>query len=239
MFASMHDTAQELRNTVGRFLERTGISPSKLGRKAVNNPSFVFRLLKGSSPRLKTADRVLKAMGLEPIGPRFRREMKAYLTITGANRSAPGREVLNDTSFVRRVLKGSSSPELKTVDRVRDWMRQSTNAEEWRLIETAAAASDDASAGDDGDRLFPDPGEAPYMIPCEVASVLNVTERTLGRWRDEGRGPEFYQDGRFVRYARAKVDLWMRSIERSSSSDPGKPPPERGTDEPLFSPESG
>ncbi len=236
MFERMHDTAQDLRNTVRRFLKRTGISPSKLGRAAVKNPSFVFRLLKGSSPRLKTADRVLKAMGLEPIGPRFRREMEAYLKITGANRSAPGREVLKDTSFVKRVLKGRS-PQLKTMDRVRDWMRQSTNVEEWRLIEVAGAA-ENASAGDDGETLWPDVGEGPYMNPCEVASVLNVTERTLGRWRDEGRGPEFYQDGRFVRYARAKVDSWMRSIEGSSRPDPGKPPPEPDTDESPCSPES-
>ncbi len=232
----MHDTAQDLRNTVRRFLKRTGISPSKLGRAAVKNPSFVFRLLKGSSPRLKTADRVLKAMGLEPIGPRFRREMEAYLKITGANRSAPGREVLKDTSFVKRVLKGRS-PQLKTMDRVRDWMRQSTNVEEWRLIEVAGAA-ENASAGDDGETLWPDLGEGPYMNPCEVASVLNVTERTLGRWRDEGRGPEFYQDGRFVRYARAKVDSWMRSIEGSPRPDPGEPPPEPDTDESSCSPES-
>lgn len=237
MFACMHDTAQDLRNTVRRFLKRTGISPSKLGREAVKNPSFVFRLLKGSSPRLKTADRVLKAMGLEPIEPRFRREMEAYLKITGANRSAPGREVLKDTSFVKRVLKGRS-PQLKTMDRVRDWMRQSTNVEEWRLIEDAGAAAENASAGDDGETLWPDVGEGPYMNPCEVASVLNVTERTLGRWRDEGRGPEFYQDGRFVRYARTKVDLWMRSIEGSSRPDPGKPPPEPDTDESPCSPES-
>lgn len=236
MFARMHDTAQDLRNTVRRFLKRTGISPTKLGRAAVNNPSFVFRLLKGSSPRLRTADRVLKAMGLEPIEPRFRREMEAYLKITGANRSAPGREVLKDTSFVKRVLKGRS-PQLKTMDRVRDWMRQSTNVEEWRLIEVAGAA-ENASAGDDGETLWPDVGEGPYMNPCEVASVLNVTERTLGRWRDEGRGPEFYQDGRFVRYARAKVDSWMRSIEGSSRPDPGKPPPEPDTDESPCSPES-
>ena len=237
MFAFMHDTAQDLRNTVRRFLKRTGIGPSRLGRAAVNNPSFVGRFLNGSSPRLKTADRVLKAMGLEPIEPRFRREMKAYLMITGANRSAPGREVLKDTSFVRRVLKGRS-PQLKTMDRVRDWMRQSTNVEEWRLIEIAGAAADNASAGDGGETPWPDVGEAPYMNPCEVASVLNVTERTLGRWRDEGRGPEFYQDGRFVRYARAKVDSWMWSIERFSRSNPGKPPPEPDTGESPCSPES-
>ena len=215
----MHDTAQELRNTVKRYLERTGVTPTQLGRKAVNNPSFVAKFLNGSSPQLKTADRVLKAMGLEPIGPRFRREMKAYLTITGANRSAPGKEALNDTSFVRRVLKGGSA-QLETMDRVRDWMRQSTKVEEWRLIELASAASDDA------DTLPPGVDESPYMHPCELASELKVTERTLLRWREEGRGPKFYRSGRFVRYARAKVDSWLRSIERSSTSDPGREPPE-------------
>lgn len=213
----MHDTAQELRNTVRRYLERTGITPSQLGRKAVNNPSFVSKFLNGSSPQLKTADRVLKAMGFEPIGPRFRRELKAYFTITGASRSTPGKEVLNDTSFVRRVLKGGSA-QLETMDRVRDWMRQSTNAEEWRLVEIAGAASDDA--------LPPGLDEGPNMHPCELASELRVTERTLLRWREVGAGPKFYQSGRFVRYARAKVDSWLRSIERSSTSDPGQEPPE-------------
>ena len=216
MFPAMHDTAQELRNTVTRYLERTGVAPSQLGRKAVNNPSFVAKFLNGSSPQLKTADRVLKTMGLEPIGPRFRREMEAYLTITGACRSTPGKEVLNDSSFVRRVLKGGSA-QLETMDRVRDWMRQSTNAEEWRLIEIAGA-SDDA--------LPPGLDEGPNMYPCELASELKVTERTLLRWRERGKGPEFYRSGRFVRYARAKVDSWLRSIEGSSTPDPGQGPPE-------------
>ena len=216
MFPGMHDTAQELRYTVKRYLERTGVAPSQLGKKAVNNPSFVAKFLNGSSPQLKTADRVLKTMGLEPIGPRFRREMKAYLTITGASRSTPGKEVLNDTSFVRRVLKGGSA-QLETMDRVRDWMRQSTNAEEWRLVEIAGAASDDG--------LPPGLDEGPNMHPCELASELKVTERTLLRWREEGKGPEFYRDGRFVRYARAKVNAWLRSIERSSTSNPGQEPP--------------
>ena len=217
MFPTMHDTAQELRSTVKRYLERTGVPPTQLGRKAVNNPSFVGKFLNGSSPQIKTADRVLKTMGLEPIGPRFRREMEAYFTITGASRSTPGKEVLNDSSFVRRVLKGGSA-QLETMDRVRDWMRQSTNVEEWRLIELAGAASDDA--------LPPGLDEGPNMYPCELASELKVTERTLLRWREEGKGPEFYQSGRFVRYARAKVDLWLRSIERSSTPDPGQGPPE-------------
>lgn len=213
MFPVMHDTAQELRNTVKRYLKRTGVTPTQLGREAVNNPSFVSKFLNGSSPQLKTADRVLKTMGLEPIGPRFRREMKAYLKITGASRSTLGKEVLNDSSFVRRVLKGGSA-QLETMDRVRDWMRQSTNIEEWRLVEIAGAASDDA--------LPPGLGEGPNMYPCEVASELKVTERTLLRWREEGKGPEFYRSGRFVRYKRAKVDSWLRSIERSSTSDPGQ-----------------
>ena len=102
----MHDTAQELRETVERYLKRTGTSPTRLGREALKRPGFVRAFLNGSSPRLDTADSLLVHMGLEPIGPRFRCEVETYLQITGANRSAPGEQALNDTAFVGRLFDG-------------------------------------------------------------------------------------------------------------------------------------
>ena len=58
-FASMHDTAQELRDTVRRYMKKTGVSPTRLGREAVRNPSFIAAFLNGRMPRLDTADSLL------------------------------------------------------------------------------------------------------------------------------------------------------------------------------------
>ena len=46
------------RREVKTFLAVTGTKPSVLGEEATGNPSFVGRLLRGTSPRLKTLDRV-------------------------------------------------------------------------------------------------------------------------------------------------------------------------------------
>ena len=137
MFPSMTDSAQHLRNAVTAFIDRRKLSPTRLGRLLFGNPSFVRVLMRGCSPRLDTADRVLEFIGLSPIGPRFRREVDAYLAVTGAKAAAVGEEAVGNRSFVTRLRNGSS-PRLKTVDRMRAWMRQNASAEEWRMIEVAA-----------------------------------------------------------------------------------------------------
>lgn len=219
----MHDTAQQLRDTVKRYMKRTGIGPTRLAREALIYSSFIAAFLNGRMARLDTADRLLIRMGMEPIGPRFLREMKAYQKVTGANRCAAGQNALNDTAFPSRLFDGSS-PELKTIDKVRAWMRRSTTAEEWRQIEAEASASHGAAAssGVDADGL--DGRERPLMSSEELAAVLGVHERTLRRWRENGDGPKFHMVGRWVRYARENVEKWLASRERLSSSDPGEEP---------------
>ena len=234
-FASMHDTAQRLRETIKFYMKRTGISATRLAKDAEIYSSFIPGFLNGRMARLDTADRLLTHMGMEPIGPRFRSEMAAYQKVTGANRCAAGQNALNDTAFLSRLTDGSA-PELRTVDKLRAWMRRSTTAEEWQQIQAEASASHGAAAssGVDADALAR--GKPPPLMNSEeLAAVLGVHERTVRRWRETGDGPKFHMVGRSVRYAWKKVDEWLASHERLSSSDPGEEPADTS---PKAAPES-
>ena len=47
--------------------------------------------------------------------------------------------------------------------------------------------------------------ESIFMTPAETARALRVGESTLKRWRLEGGGPKYVQQGRIVRYPREAV----------------------------------
>ena len=47
------------------------------------------------------------------------------------------------------------------------------------------------------------------MSDTELADDLNMSVRTLRRWRLEGRGPEWKKFGGAVRYSRAAIDRWI------------------------------
>ena len=204
-------------------MKRTGISATRLAKDAKIYSSFIPGFLNGRMARLDTADRLLIHMGMEPIGPRFRSEMAAYQKVTGANRCAAGQNALNDTAFLSRLTDGSS-PELRTVDKVRAWMRRSATAEEWRQIQAEASASHVAAASSGVDAAAWAGGKPPLMNSEELAAVLGVHERTVRRWRETGDGPKFHMVGRSVRYAWENVEEWLVSRERLSSSDPGDEP---------------
>jgi hypothetical protein len=55
-------THQEFLAEIDAFLARTGMSPSALGRAALNDPSFVRDIRSGRSPRLAIIARVDKFM---------------------------------------------------------------------------------------------------------------------------------------------------------------------------------
>ena len=244
----MTDSAQYLKDAVKAFIEGgSKLSPSGMGRMLFGNPSFVRVLLGGKrTPRLDTADRVLHFMGMELIGPRFRKEVEAYLKVTGAKPSAVGQGAVKNRSFVKRLQEGSS-PRLKTVDRMRAWMRKNATAEEWRMIEAAAGEGPGDGEPSGGDAASSAAAEEPspaagakalYWSTRELAPILRRSQSTLCRWRLEGGGPPYLKLRGRVLYARAKVNAWLASRERSSTSDPGKPPPEPETDETPCSPES-
>ena len=60
-----------------------------------------------------------------------------------------------------------------------------------------------------------------YMSACKLAAHLDLSPRTLGRYRVSGEGSKFHKVGRRVRYARKDVEAWLARRRRASTSDPG------------------
>lgn len=61
-----------------------------------------------------------------------------------------------------------------------------------------------------------------HLSVAELAALLQVSRRTLDRYRARGEGPASDKvDGR-VRYARASVEAWLASGRRAPTSDPGE-----------------
>ena len=49
----------------------------------------------------------------------------------------------------------------------------------------------------------------------QLADELQLSLRTLERWRQQGTGPAFIQVGRSPRYRRADVDAWLDCQRRT------------------------
>ncbi len=52
-----------------------------------------------------------------------------------------------------------------------------------------------------------------YIPEAEIAAELNVSPRTLRKWRAQGKGPPFIKIGRNVFYRDASRDAWLRRQE--------------------------
>jgi predicted DNA-binding transcriptional regulator AlpA len=68
-------------------------------------------------------------------------------------------------------------------------------------------------------------GAQPLFTERDLASLLNLSVKTLRNWRLSGYGPPHLKVGRLVRYRVSELNLWLKSCERASSSDRGR---ERG-----------
>ena len=130
---------QQFRTLLHTHLDRSGTSGRRFGTEALGDPGFVASLAKGRRLGLKTADRVLAFIGLSPLAPAFRREVEAFLRLTGTKVYVLGEGALSDPSFVER-LRRDASFRLGTVERVRGWMACRADA-------AALAAMRDAVAG--------------------------------------------------------------------------------------------
>lgn len=130
------------------FLERTGMPHTRLGSEALGEPTFFLRVMRGRVPRLGTADRVLAYMGREPLGPRFRREVEAFLAVTRTKPHVLGSESVRDPSFVARLRRGKN-PRLDTVARVRAWMEAHSSREEKRALRAMASEPGPKGGADD------------------------------------------------------------------------------------------
>ena len=48
-----------------------------------------------------------------------------------------------------------------------------------------------------------------YISARKLAALLDLSPRTLGRYRVSSEGPKFHKVGRRVRYARKDVEAWL------------------------------
>jgi hypothetical protein len=60
-----------------------------------------------------------------------------------------------------------------------------------------------------------------------TAALLHVSVKALQGWRSRGGGPRFVKVGRCVRYRPEDLQAFVVAALRTSTSDPGAPPPSR------------
>jgi excisionase family DNA binding protein len=51
----------------------------------------------------------------------------------------------------------------------------------------------------------------------QLADELQVSLRTLERWRQDGTGPAYIRVGRSPRYRRSDIDAWLEQQRRTKS----------------------
>lgn len=56
----------------------------------------------------------------------------------------------------------------------------------------------------------------------KAAEMLCLSEKTLRKWRWEGKGPHFVKVGRKVAYRMSDVQKWLEGRVRCSTSDCGE-----------------
>ena len=219
---------QALIDTIEAYIAREQLSCCAFGAAALGDASFLGRLGRGSDVRLGTADRVLAYMNLEPIGPRFLREIEAFLKVTGIKPHILGEQALGDPSFVLRLARGRS-PTLGTIDRVGAWIADNASAAELEAVRTAV---------EDGAMAVPADAEgheerelnetARYMTTPQAAAYLGLSPRTLESYRCRGGGPPYYVLGSVVRYLLSDLVRWASARRRRSTSDDGLRTPKDG-----------
>jgi predicted transcriptional regulator len=62
----MKTFTQQFTSALEGYLQRSGTDATSFGKKSVGSPSFVFKIRAGTSPRLKTADKVLQYIADNP-----------------------------------------------------------------------------------------------------------------------------------------------------------------------------
>ena len=219
------DSRQALVEAIEAHIARTGLTRTGFGRAALGDASFLGRIARGSGVRLGTADKVLGFMGMEPLGPRFRREIEVFMAVTRTKPHLLGEQAMRDPSFVIRLRRGRSAT-LKTVDRLRAWMTDNASPKE-RAAVLAAVEDRLPRTCSGGAPAVPvereEQGETEmsdiYMNTNAAAAFLGLSTRTLERYRTTGAGPVFHRFGNRVRYLLADLKAWAASRRMRSTSD--------------------
>ena len=190
-----------IRQTITAYLARTNMSARKFGSMALGDPGFVSSLKAGRSLGLDTADRVHQFMSEAPIGPTFRDEVEAFLSRTGMKPYILGAEALDDPSFVTRLRSGAS-PQLRTVEQVRRWMRDT---------HCPATAGPLGEGRPHGNRVPLQDDSAMFLSTRKAAALLTLSPRTLDRFRSNGSGPPYVRPGSRIVYTRDDLLEWAWS----------------------------
>ena len=209
----------EFRDAISEYLKRSKMSARRLGELALDDPEFVADLNDGASPGLDTVDRVLRFMDIAPIGPRFRREVEAFLIVTRTSPTLVGTRAVGKSSFVRELRSGAS-PTLDRVARVRFWMHAA--ADDFQRTGIAWLLASDVTVPPyglgtafppwtDDDEQIPKIDERTFLTPREAATVVGLSSKTLESYRVSGEGPGFHKFGRRVLYARFDLEVWAKA----------------------------
>lgn len=228
---------QDIRAKVSAYLERTGMAEEDFGRQALGRPDFVQRLGVQRTMTLKTADRLLRFMGEAPIGPVFRREVEAFLEVTGTEAARTGIDAVGDSRFVNNLRAGDTAS-LNAVEQVRAWMGHAATPSQSvaiaRMLEDSSRSASIVSASPamrgesrkggafrasvaDGDAENPpEHRRRTFLTTREAATVLSVAPRTLIRYRATGVGPAYFRFHGKVAYTRADLLRWAYARREST-----------------------
>jgi len=234
------DLMADMRSKVAAYLARTGMPEEEFGKLALGRPDFVERLGVQRSMTLNTADRLLRFMGEAPIGPAFRREVEAFLEVTGIRPARFGVDASGEPSFVD-VIRSRGTTRLRRVDLVRAHMRRTADTaqrtvitgmiEEGGQCSSVVAASPmpqresksrEVSRASDADTDADGPQEhhrREFLDTNEAAALLGLSGGTLSRYRQKGTGPAYHRFGRKIVYAYTDLLSWAltrRHITRES-----------------------
>ena len=226
----MTDLMADIRARVSAYLERTGMPEEEFGKRVLGRPDFVERLAVQRTMTLKTADRLLGFLGEAPIGPVFRREVEAFLDVTGIGAMKFGTDAAGYPWFVDSLSDGEMT-RLPAVERVRAWMVDAATPSERAAIarmlkdsgsttfihgastvlqdERPQSKSSPASEADQAAGNHPPEYDRQvFLTKHEAAGFLRIGVRKLERLQAAGDGPACCKFGTRVYYARADLLTW-------------------------------
>ena len=220
---------------VEAFCEYRNLSGRAFGDAALGDPGLVSSLRRGRSPCVSTLDPVLVFMGDAPLDPALRGEVEVFLSVTGMKRSVLGARAVRNPSFVSQLF-GGASPTLRTVHKVRRWMKAHASAADWERIRHCAppmpallsgdaarwpfpvsepgaeSGSDSAAAPASGRDDYPLRGD--YMDTRAAAARAGLKPGTLASYRVRGGGPRYLRLGGLVRYTLDDLEAWLAGRRR-------------------------
>ena len=200
--------------------EHGNLSGRAFGKAALGDPGLVSSLRRGRSPRVSTVDRVLDFMSDSPLSSAFLGEVEAYLSVTQMKRSVLGARAVGNPSFVAQLCRGVS-PTLRSVHRVREWMKAHASAAEWRRIGRRAPPMPKWLSAKRLRWSFP-VGEAGTGSADHAGAVRKITVggykggclSTRATYRVRGGGPPYLRLGGLVRYTLEDLEAWLAGRRR-------------------------